>query len=189
MSVYAGQSLTLEHRVVVDGVPTNAASVTLTATLPDGTSEPITVGEPVTTGLYRVTYTPMQPGRWVFAWQTTDPDTADAVAVWVVAVGAMPTVADVVDYLGGDADQWTEEELSDALAAEMAAQRRWCDVGAEYPDDLRQALLRRVARNLAMRSLPLAVLQGDAEVGPVRLPGQDAEVRRLEAPHRRMPVR
>ena len=55
MSVYAGQALTLEHRVVVDGVPTNAASVTLTATLPDGTSEPITVGEPVTVGLYRVT--------------------------------------------------------------------------------------------------------------------------------------
>lgn len=189
MSVYAGQALTLEHRVVVDGVPTNAASVTLTATLPDGTSEPITVGEPVTTGLYRVTYTPMQPGRHVFAWQTTDPDTANAAAVWVVAVGAMPTVADVVDYLGGDAEQWTEEELADALAAEAAAQRRWCNVGAEYPDDLRQALLRRVARNLAMRSLPLAVLQGDAEVGPVRLPGQDAEVRRLEAPHRRLPVR
>src|SRR5690606_41722487 len=97
----------------------------------------------------------------------------------------MPTVADVVDYLGGDAEQWTEEELAHALAADAAAQRRWCNVGAEYPDDLRQALLRRLARILAMRALPLIALQGDAEVGPVRLPRQDAEVGRLEAAHRR----
>ena len=57
-----------------------------------------------------------------------------------------------------------------------------------YPKDLRQALLRRVQRNLALRALPLAVLQGDAEAGSTILPGKDLEVRRLEGPFRRLLV-
>jgi hypothetical protein len=43
-----------------------------------------------------------------------------------------------------------------------------------------------VARNLAMRGLPVAVLRGDGEAGDTILPGRDPEVRRFEAPYRRL---
>lgn len=102
---------------------------------------------------------------------------------------AAPTVTDVEAYLGDTSFDATE--LGAALAAEKAAQATRCRVPADadaWPADLAEALLRRVARNLAMRGIPLAVLQGDSEGGPTVLPGSDPEVRRLEAPHRRLKV-
>lgn len=53
-----------------------------------------------------------------------------------------------------------------------------------WPDDLREALIRRVARNLAMGALPLGVQA--TEVGGMVLGGKDPEVRRLEAPWRKV---
>ena len=52
-----------------------------------------------------------------------------------------------------------------------------------WPDDLAEALFRRVHRNLAMRNLPLAI-QSDGD-GGIRIGGNDPEIRRLEAPYRR----
>lgn len=98
---------------------------------------------------------------------------------------SLPTITDVRAYMEDAALQWTDPELQGALNAEQAAQARVCRV-ASYSDDLREALLRRVQRNLAMRALPLAVLQGDAEAGNSIVPGRDPEVRRLEAPYRRV---
>jgi hypothetical protein len=98
-----------------------------------------------------------------------------------------PTVGDVETYLGDTS--YTTEEITAVLAAEKAAQAARCRVPADDADwaaDLTEALFRRCARNLAMRGVPLAILQGDAEVGSTVLPGQDPEVRRLEAPHRRL---
>lgn len=109
---------------------------------------------------------------------------------------AIPTVADVVTYLGPAAAKYTSDAgvtypaITETLASETAAQASACTVPSPYPDPLRQALLRRVQRALTMRSLPLAVLQGDAEAGQSTafLGGRDAEVRRLEAPYRRLAV-
>ncbi|MEV6287403.1 hypothetical protein [Kribbella sp. NPDC051770] len=102
---------------------------------------------------------------------------------------AAPDVSLLKAYLGESS--YTDEDLSVAMAAEKIAQKRRCRVpadDADWPEDLTEALCRRVARNLAMRGIPLAVLQGDAELGlpGLRLPGQDPEVRRLEGPWRRM---
>jgi hypothetical protein len=100
-----------------------------------------------------------------------------------------PTTGDVETYLGDTS--YTTEELGLALAAEKAAQAARCRVPADdaaWPADLVEALCRRVARNLALRGIPLAVLQGDAEVGSLIPPGRDPEVRRLEGPHRRITV-
>lgn len=97
----------------------------------------------------------------------------------------MPTVAEVMTYLGDAAAQWGNADVQGALDAEQAAQARVCRI-ASYSNDLREALLRRVQRNLAMRALPLAVLQGDPEAGSTVLPGRDPEVRRLEAPYRKV---
>jgi hypothetical protein len=102
---------------------------------------------------------------------------------------AVPGVDELKEYLG--ASSYSDDELGAALAAEKASQKSRCRVpadSADWPADLAEALKRRVARNLAMRGLPLAVLQGDAELGTpgLRLPGQDPEVRRLEAPWRKL---
>ncbi|GAB3812103.1 hypothetical protein [Kribbella italica] len=100
-----------------------------------------------------------------------------------------PTVTDADNYLGDTS--YTTEELGKAFAAEKKAQAKVCRVpadDAEWDEDLSEALFRRVARNLAMRGIPLAILQGDADLGTVgaRLPGRDPEVRRLEAPWRKL---
>lgn len=99
----------------------------------------------------------------------------------------VPTEQEVTDYLGETSA--TEDEIADAYAAEKSDQANRCRVPADdavWPASLAQALKRRVARNLALRGLPIAVLQGDAEGGSMVLPGRDPEVRRFEAPHRRI---
>lgn len=108
-----------------------------------------------------------------------------AYATDVVTAAQMPDLAACKEYLGID-DTSRDAEVQSALTAEAAAQRAMCRVPAAYPADLAEALLRRVARNLALRMLPLAVLRGDGEAGDTILPGRDPEVKRLEAPHRRL---
>lgn len=186
-----GDELLITHEVRdSDGDLVNATTVVLTVTLPNlTTAQPAVANPPEVTGVYEVAYTLATAGRYVFSWVTTNPNTAGANAVQAVAPGALPTRDDVIAYLGTDVvAQWSSDTLDDALAAEKAAQARVCRVGAEYPVDLRQALLRRVQVNLAKRALPLAVLQGDAEGGNLILPGRDPEVRRLEGPHRKVTV-
>lgn len=84
-------------------------------------------------------------------------------------------------------------QIQDALDAETASQA----MKVTYPvdengdpvpaPDLDEALKRRVARNLAMRALPLSVeIQND--FGPVRPSTSDPEIRRLEAAYRRRVV-
>lgn len=99
----------------------------------------------------------------------------------------------------GDADAVRDAEIAGALATEIANQKtavRKSAFGIDpappaepvaYPVDLAEALCRRVARNLALRGLPLAVLQASSEGGPMATPGKDPEIRRLEFPHRKLP--
>jgi hypothetical protein len=100
-----------------------------------------------------------------------------------------PDLEAVAAYLG-DASSWTEDQVTEALAAETAAQAAACTIPlTTWPADLTEALKRRVARNLAMRALPLGAQASISEVGVGTFrPGSDSEVRRLEAPHRRHPV-
>lgn len=98
------------------------------------------------------------------------------------------TVEDLRLYLGDASDRLADETLDDVLDVEATAQAVRCTIPDEYPSDLGEALRRRVARNLALRGIPLAVLQGDAETGSMVLPGTDPEVRRLEGPYRRLVV-
>ncbi len=165
-----------------------AATVAAVVTLPNDTTAPVTMAADDTTGIYAGEYVLAGPGRHFAVVSAT----GAVVSVTTFTVTAdlpsdLPDLDDVKTYLGESADQWTDAELQEALDAETAAQGRVCRVGAVYPADLRSALLRRVQRALAMRPLPLAVLQGDAEAGTTTvLPGRDPEVRRLEAPHRRL---
>jgi hypothetical protein len=163
---------------------------TITVTLPNGTTSSVTP-EATGDGGYRGVYVPtVSTGRYVARVVADGYGAADFVAyvVSTTLAAGMPTLALVLNYLGWDADT-ADNDAATALATESAAQRAICNVGAVYPDDLRGALYRRVARNLAMKKLPVAVLRGDGEGGDTVLPGNDPEVKRLERPHRKVILR
>lgn len=90
---------------------------------------------------------------------------------------AVPTALEIASILG------RSEDISAVYDAEVAAQASRCRVDP-YTAPLAAALVRRVSRALAMKNLPLAVLTDEA--GFTRLGSQDPEVRRLEAPYRRV---
>lgn len=170
----------------VNGYTTSETPV-VTVTKPDGTTAVVTVDNPAGSR-YRAGYPLAVPGRHT-ATVTTSTYGAIAFAVTAVAetpAGAMPGVADFNAYAG--ANSHTDDAIADALATEAAAQRAVCAVPAFYPDDLRGALMRRVARNLGMRLIPLAQPVGDAEAGGPAFSPYDPEINRLERPHRRLLV-
>ena len=99
------------------------------------------------------------------------------------------TLEDIRAYLGESSA--TDDAILSAYDAEAAAQGRRCNVPDTTDwsgyEDLREALLRRIARNLAARAVPLATW--DPGVGiSTRVTSTDAAVDRLEAPHRRLVV-
>lgn len=103
-----------------------------------------------------------------------------------------PTILSVKTYLGDD-HSWSDDDLTGALIAEKAAQSRRCRVpidDAPWPADLAEALYRRIASNLANRALPLGVSTtlSDMNAATTRVGGLDREVRRLEAPYRKVSV-
>lgn len=100
-----------------------------------------------------------------------------------------PTIDEVVGYIGAELNASRDQVVS-AYRAEKSHQRSVCRVPAddlEWPDALRESLCRRVAANLAVRKLPLGVQStvSDAGAAVMRVGGRDAEVRRLEGPHRK----
>jgi hypothetical protein len=178
---------------VVDSNGDPVADVpTVTITLPDGTTAaPVMTALPPGCGYFYLPYTVAATGRYVAHVVATGNGAADF-TVWVEPItpaSGMPTLQDLrgpdvpdpddPGYLG--VNSWTDAQITEALEAEAAAQRTKCAVPADYPPDLRSALLRRVARHLAMTRLPLAVLSGDPDVDAVRIFGTDPEIRRLEA--------
>lgn len=87
---------------------------------------------------------------------------------------------------------WDDATILQALAAEITAQANRVRFKPDpappaeplpYPDDLADALFRRVARNLALRPLPLGVQTTEDTV--TRVGGLDVEIRTKEAPYRK----
>jgi hypothetical protein len=112
---------------------------------------------------------------------------------------AAPTLTTVKYYLAdaGTQSSWSDDSIQAALDAEADDQTSRCriptdpDTGAlNYPPALVEALCRRVAHNLAVRALPLGVQATitDAAALNTYVGGTDAEVRRLEAPWRKLVV-
>jgi hypothetical protein len=83
-----------------------------------------------------------------------------------------------------DAVSISDEQLQGVLAAETETQARACRIDPLFvQESLNQALLRRVSRAVAARSLPTGLV-GDPLAGVSRLPGYDAEIERYERPWR-----
>ncbi|MDG4821276.1 hypothetical protein O7635_05340 [Asanoa sp. WMMD1127] len=167
-----------------DGALVDVAPV-VTITLPAGSTATPTP-EALSTGVYRVLHTVSSAGRYIARAVAAGYGAADFAAQvdGVTAGTGMPSPADLSDYMGPNSH--TEEDMQSALDAEAASQRAVCRVGAVYPADLREALLRRAARNLALRSLPAAMETGDGQVPTPYPMGYDPEIRRLERPHRKL---
>lgn len=177
----------------VDGAHA-AVAPTVAVTLPDGTSAAPTATA-IVGGVYRAVYEVAALGRYVARVFATGYGAATfaAFVTGITSATAMPDLIDLrgdpdadpptTGYLGEDSH--TDEEIQDALDAEAAAQRGVCRIPAEYGADLREALLRRVQRNLAMRGQPGVVVPGDDD-RPSFVPTNDPEVRRLERAHRRL---
>jgi hypothetical protein len=101
----------------------------------------------------------------------------------------------VIAYLDGAGISYDPTQVEDALAAEARDQRSRCrfptdpQTGAPvYTDAHVEALKRRVAHNLAVRPLPLglqATVTDGAALATV-VAGLDGEVRRFEAPWRKV---
>lgn len=95
-----------------------------------------------------------------------------------------PTIPEAVAYARLDPENTDHvARVTRVWGAEGAAQTRVCRIPDEYPADLAEALLRRIAHTLAAENIPLGVQAGDE--GGLRLSANDPEVRRLEAPFRR----
>lgn len=94
-----------------------------------------------------------------------------------------PTPDQVRTWTGVSASSLDEEQLAIILDAEVYGQAQVCRVDP-YNPNLYQAVLRRCARHIAARGLPLGMTSGESEYGPARLATFDAEVERLEGPNR-----
>jgi hypothetical protein len=177
------------------GVSATADAVAVTVSEPDGTDVAATVSEEQT-GLYLVTHEVDQDGDHLAVLTVTSAEFGnDVESLAFVAVDPEDSTppdpsdpTDVSNYLGSTTSA-TALDIIDAMEAELAAQRRVCRVPSPFPADLYQALKRRVARNLAARTVPIAsftAFEGGAT--SQRVPAKDAEVARLEAPFRKLPV-
>lgn len=181
-----------------NGDPVTVAP-TVAVTAPDGTpAAPVMTDLGSGAGYFYLAYPVAIVGRYVAHVVSAGNGAADFTC-WVdalVPASGMPTLQDLrgpdvpdpddLGYLG--AHSFTDAEITEALDAEAAAQRTKCAVPADYPPDIRSALMRRVARHLAMKRLPLAVQSGDADTEAIRIFGRDPEIRRLEAGYPRLTV-
>lgn len=160
-------------------------AATLTVTLPDGATATPTLDNP-STGVYTCDYAPAQAGRHVARFVATGANAGAAEDVFDVQAVTLArvTVVDVRDYLGETSA--TDPVIAQALLAEQFAQARRCRIDP-YTPDLREALLRRVARNLAARAVPVTSFTSfDGGGTATRVPSTDPEIVRLEAPYRRL---
>jgi len=184
-----GAVVPLTFRVYdVDGEAADPTDVVLTLTLPDGTTEVLNLQHPET-GLYQADYRTIAAGSHTARFVTTGENAGAIEDVFLVAAVdlARVTLQALRNYLGDTSD--TDATLLEALAAEQAAQASRCRLDP-YTADLREALLRRVARNLAARAIRVTTYTSFEGGGGAtqRVPPSDPEIRRLEGPHRRRTV-
>lgn len=103
-----------------------------------------------------------------------------------------PTVEQTRTYLGVGTGPLPDDQLQriyDGCADVQRARCRDTDDDATLPDALGQAFLRRVAREVAGKGLPLGLTGPDStEFGPQALPFLDALIETGEAPYRRVTV-
>jgi hypothetical protein len=95
------------------------------------------------------------------------------------------TLAELKDFLGDVAPLYSDAVLQDVLDSEAASQAGRCRTSTPLAAPLVQALLRRCQRALALKAMPLGMTDLGGE-STAYIPSRDPEIRRLEAPYRKM---
>lgn len=95
---------------------------------------------------------------------------------------AIPVVADLLDYMGLDVNNYDPGQAQEALDAALDTQKFQCVVDP-YEAPLREAALRRAAAILTGRGAPLGTIDAGA-FGTTPLIRFDAHIERLEAQYR-----
>lgn len=93
--------------------PTNATTITLTVTLPDGTTaNPAVANPPSVMGEYGVDYVPTIPGHYRWRLVTTGPTTAltGSFDVWPPDSASIVSLAEVKKHLGKSIDDTSDDE-------------------------------------------------------------------------------
>lgn len=168
---------------------TDPTGWSLVVASPAGSSSP-TLAHPEA-GVFEADYVPAVVGPHVAVFTATGENAGLVEDVFVVTATsdnlATISVGQLRTYLGDTSE--TDQLLLDALAAERVAQADRCRVD-RYTEALREALLRRVARNLAARAIRVASFTSFEGGGGAsqRVPQTDPEIRRLEGPYRRRTV-
>jgi hypothetical protein len=123
VTIDLGDVVTLEFPVVTAAQAyANAVTVTLTVTLPDGTTAtPAVANPPTETGRYRYDYPSVQAGRHLVRWTSTTPSSAytDMFDVRPAASPLVVSLADVKQHLG-KSDSGDDEELREFIEAATA---------------------------------------------------------------------
>jgi hypothetical protein len=169
------------------GEPVNAVTAQLTIVTPTGVTDIV----PLTNagvGVYTADYVGATAGRYRATFTTTGPYAGVAVDLFDVIGSTLSNISveELRTYLGDTtADNVT---LIGCLTAEQSAQADRCYIDP-YTPALREALMRRVARNLAARSIPVAIFNSfEGGSSSMRVPKIDAEIARFEGPYRRMMI-
>lgn len=168
------------------GIAAAPDTVTVDLTLPSGASDTGTSTAQTVVGLYLLEYDVTSSGTHAVVVTVASTSFGnDVIALSVLAratSGSLPELQDVKDYLGEDSS-YPDSDVQSALDAETVAQARACAIPVDYPLDLGEALKRRVARNLAARSVPVTSYTSfDGGGTSTKVPRIDAEIARLEGP-------
>jgi hypothetical protein len=170
-----------------DGEPVNATTSALTVIRQGAVEETVALLNPEV-GTYEALYRPAVTGPYLSRLTLDGAYAGVAEDRWLVSPvdPAYLTVPQLRAYLGDTSVD--DAEIAQALLAERYAQAARCRIDP-YTPDLLEALKRRVARNLAARSVPVASFTSfEGGVTSTRLSARDAEVSRLEGPYRRRTV-
>jgi len=101
-------------------------------------------------------------------------------------MASLPDLVEVREWIGVSPQSLSEVQLQEVMDGEDANQQEVCTVDdpGDRAADLVEAFYRRVGRAVAARGIPLGSTPGNEEYGPTRLSSFDAEIERLEGPHR-----
>lgn len=168
--------------------PADPSGWSLTVTNSAGSTNPTITH--VEVGVFDADYVTVITGPHAAVFATTGVLANTVVNLFVVTgdIYSMATITatQIRTYLGGSSE--SDVVLLEALAAERVDQANKCRID-NYTESLREALLRRVARNLAARRVPVATFTSfDGGATSTRVPQVDPEIKRLEGPYRRTPV-
>ena len=177
-----GDAVVITTRIGVDGTPVDPVGVSLDLTAPDGTTSTPAV-QHISTGVYEVAFTASQPGRWLFKWTASTPDSVEHGHIDVLPnppppgrLAPLASITDLEDRLGRTL---TDEEAAKApalLRDASAKIRAFCRQSFDYvTGDV--VTLREVGYKLTLPERPVTAvtsvvaLSGHSELADVTLTG------------------